>query len=45
MLVCLNSIVTILATAFVSYYKYVGYTNMKNKIVATNEPNADSVVD
>ena len=45
MLVCLNSIVTILATAFVSYYKYVGYSNMKNKIVATIEPNADAVVD
>ena len=41
MLVCLNSVVTILATAFVSYYKYVGYYNMKNKIAATIEPSSD----
>ena len=45
MLVCLNSVVTILATAFVSYYKYVGYVNMKNKIVATIEPSPDLEVD
>jgi len=45
MLVCLNSVVTILATAFVSYYKYVSYINMKNKIVATIEPSTDLDVD
>jgi uncharacterized protein with PQ loop repeat len=44
MLVCLNSIVTILATAFVSYYNFVGYTNMKIKIAATIEPIADTQV-
>jgi len=41
MLVCLNSVVTIFATAFVSYYKFIGYYNMKNKIVATIEPSPD----
>jgi uncharacterized protein with PQ loop repeat len=41
MLVCLNSVVTIFATAFVSYYKFIGYINMKNKIAATIEPSPD----
>lgn len=43
MLVGLNSIVTILATLFISYYKFLDY-NMKNKIVAIIEPNTDNVV-
>ena len=43
MLVGLNSIVTIFATLFISYYKFLDY-NMKNKIVAIIEPNTDNVV-
>jgi len=35
MLVCLNSVVTILATAFITYYKIIGYYTIKNRISPT----------
>lgn len=33
MLICLNSLVAILTTVFISYYKIIGYCNIKNRIV------------
>ena len=36
-LVSLNSIVTILATLFVSYYKVVGYYKIKNTVVPVEQ--------
>jgi uncharacterized protein with PQ loop repeat len=37
-LVSLNSIVTIFATLFVSYYKVLGYYKIKNTVVPVEQP-------
>lgn len=39
MLICINSIVTILTTVFISYYKIIGYCNIKNRITPTQTNN------
>lgn len=33
MLICINSIVTILTTVFISYYKIIGYCNIKIELL------------